>query len=200
MAYQKLKIYRVGEKKLQKCGMEATIIAYPSGADMKVQFEDGKIVDHVSYYDFSQGNLNYNKNDTLQMSKSYRIGEKCVCTNEMIATIIAYRSYHDIDVQFDDGLVVEHISYARFFQRSVPHPDHKVVFWPRNLGKHIGMKKRTLDGYRELLAVHDDHTVDYIDDDGTTVYNSWNQDFLRKNTSLHKHKDRRTGQIVDQVC
>lgn len=143
--------------------------------------------------------------------KIYRVGEKTVCSNEMIATIIAYRSYQDIDVQFDDGLVVEHISYARFFQHSIPHPDHKPVFWPYNLKKHIGLKKRTLDGYRELLCVHEDEAgtqrrtyynstrIDYVDDDGTVVKNGTYHDFLLKNTSLHKHIDNITKEIVDII-
>ena len=198
--YQKLKNNRIGEEKLQKCGLIARIIAYPSGADMTVQFEDGKTVEHVSYYNFSLGTLNYNKTEKPQVVKNYRIGEKRVCSNEMIATIIAYRSYHDIDVRFDDGLVVEHISYARFFQSGVPHPEHKPVVWPRNLKNHTGMRKRTLNGFRELLKVHEDHSVDYIDDDGTIIcHASYYSDFLRKNTSLTKHKDRRTGQIMDIV-
>lgn len=156
MSYQKTKTYRIGEEKQQKCGQSARIIAYPSGADMTVQFDDGRIIEHVSYYAFTNGNVNYNRKGSPKDIKSYRVGESVVCSNEMIATIVAYRSYQDIDVRFDDGLVVEHISYARFFQHGVPHPDHKPVIWPQNLKKHIGIKKRTLDGYRVLIGVHDD--------------------------------------------
>ena len=85
--YQKLKNYRLGEEKRQSCGLMAKIIDYPSAADMTVQFEDGKIINHVSYYSFSQGTLNYNKQDMPEMAKNYRVGEKSVCSNEMVATI-----------------------------------------------------------------------------------------------------------------
>ena len=47
-----------------------------------------------------------NKILSPQTIMDYRVGEKCLCTNEMIATIIAYRSSHDIDFQFDEGKVV----------------------------------------------------------------------------------------------
>ena len=195
--YQKLKNYRLGEEKRQSCGLMAKIIDYPSAADMTVQFEDGKIINHVSYYSFSQGTLNYNKQDMPEMAKNYRVGEKIVCSNEMVATITAYRNSQDIDVQFDDGLKVEHISYARFFQAGVPHPEHKPVGMSRKLEKHIGFRKRTLSGYRELLSVHDDGTVDYLDDDGSIVCNAHTWEFFRKNTSFFKDrirkKDRRKG-------
>ena len=192
MPYQKYKSYRLGEEKLQKCGLVAKIIEYRLAGDMTVQFEDGKIVDHVNYYDFTNGNLNYNKTTRQESVRSHRVGEKCVCSNEMIATIIAYRSYYDIDVQFDDGLIVEHISYARFYQASVPHPDHKPVMQkPELLKRHIGLRKRTLDGYRELLDVHDDGTVDYLDDDGSVVKNAHSLDFYTKNTVLSNGRRRR---------
>ena len=198
MPYQKFKDYRLGEEKLQKCGLKAKITEYRLAGDMTVQFEDGKIVDHVDYYAFVNGNLNYNKTAREQSVKSHRVGEKCVCSNEMIASIIAYRNHYDIDIQFDDGLVVEHISYARFYQCSVPHPDHKPVMQkPKLLKRHIGLKKRTLDGYRELLDVHDDGTVDYLDDDGSVVTNAYSWDFYRKNTVLSN--GRRRGDAVSVV-
>lgn len=198
MPYQKFKSYRLGEEKLQACGLTAKIIGYGSSSDMKVQFEDGKVIEHVSYYDFDRGALNYNKQNKPEHALSYRIGEQIVCSNEMIATIIAYRSYQDIDVQFDDGVVVEHISYARFFQAGIPHPDHRPVIWPRNLSKHIGLKKRTLDGYRELIAVHDDGTLDYIEDDGTIIYNGSTASFFRRNIHLYKWRNRKTKEIMER--
>jgi len=197
VSYKKFKDYRLGEEKLQKCGLKAKITEYRLAGDMTVQFEDGKIVDHVDYYAFVNGNLNYNKTAREQSVKSHRVGEKCVCSNEMIATIIAYRSYHDIDVQFDDGLVVEHISYARFYQCSVPHPNHKPIMQkPKLMKQHIGLRKRTLDGYRELLDVHDDGTVDYLDDDGSVVKNAGSWDFYRKNTVLCNGRRRRDAVSV----
>ena len=198
MSYKKFKDYRLGEEKLQKCGLKAKITEYRLAGDMTVQFEDGKIVDHVDYYAFVNGNLNYNKTAREQSVKSHRVGEKCVCSNEMIATIIAYRNHYDIDIQFDDGLVVEHISYARFYQCSVPHPDHKPVMQkPKLMKQHIGLRKRTLDGYRELLDVHDDGTVDYLDDDGSVVKNAGSWDFYRMNTVLSN--GRRRGDAVSVV-
>lgn len=91
MSYQKLKSYRLGEERLQECGLTARIIAYPSGADMTVQFEEGKIIEHVKYYDFVHGTLNYNKQNKPEYTRNYRIGEKAVCSNEMLRSL---RSIH----------------------------------------------------------------------------------------------------------
>ena len=52
MSYKKFKDYRLGEEKLQKCGLKAKITEYRLAGDMTVQFEDGKIVDYVDYYTF----------------------------------------------------------------------------------------------------------------------------------------------------
>lgn len=48
----KIKTDRVGEKVLQKNGMTAEIIEYHRSSNITVRFEDGKIVSHVSYYNF----------------------------------------------------------------------------------------------------------------------------------------------------
>ena len=49
--------------------------------------------------------------------KHYRVGEKVVCTNNMIAEIIEYRNYKDIDVRYEDGYIIEHTTYQSFFQK-----------------------------------------------------------------------------------
>ena len=63
MAYQKFKDYRLGESVRQKNSMIATITDYPSAADMTVQFEDGKVVEHVKYFCFINGDVNYDKKE-----------------------------------------------------------------------------------------------------------------------------------------
>lgn len=48
----------------------------------------------------------------------YRVREKVVCSNNMIAEIIVYRNHKDIDVRYEDGYVIEHTTYQSFSQRS----------------------------------------------------------------------------------
>lgn len=47
--------------------------------------------------------------------KHYRVGEKVVCTNNMIAEIIEYRNYKDIDVRYEDGYILSNIQHIKVF-------------------------------------------------------------------------------------
>ncbi len=62
-----------------------------------------------------------------QKQKDRGPGEEKLQACGLMARIIDYPSADDITVQFEDGLTVEHISYAQFLQADIPHPDHKPV-------------------------------------------------------------------------
>ena len=126
-----------------------------------------------------------------------RVGEKVVCSNNMIAEIIEYRNYNDIDVRYEDGYIIEHTKYQSFFQNNCPRPDKKPVIWCRGFNvvkKNIGKKRRTLHGYRTLLDVRNYYDIDYIDDNGETVYHGRFSTFYYKNTVIHHHM--RKGKLV----
>lgn len=130
-------------------------------------------------------------------AKHYRVGEKVVCSNNMIVEIIAYRNHKDIDVRYEDGYIIEHTTYQSYFQRSCPRSDKKPVIWCRGFNvvkKMIGKKRRTLHGYRTLLNVRNYFDVDYIDDNGETVYHKSFATFYYNNTMLHHHM--RKGKLV----
>lgn len=94
----------------------------------------------------------FKKNHTMH----YRVREKVVCSNNMIAEIIVYRNHKDIDVRYEDGYVIEHTTYQSFSQRNCSRPDEKPVIWHQGLNvveKNIGKKKRILHGHRTLLNV-----------------------------------------------
>lgn len=120
--------------------------------------------------------------------KHYRVGEKVVCSNNMIVEIIAYRNHKDIDVRYEDGYIIEHTTYQSFFEQRCPRPDKKPMLWCRKgfipVKEMIGKKRRTLHGYRTLLNVRNYLDVDYIDDNGETVYHGSFLTFLDKNTRL----------------
>lgn len=54
--------------------------------------------------EFKNGHINHHK-----------VGEKAVCSNNMIAEIIEYRNHKDIDVRYKDGYIIEHTTYQSFF-------------------------------------------------------------------------------------
>lgn len=51
------------------------------------------------------------------------IGQSKEQKNTKNATIIRYDNYYDIDVQFDDGIVVEHTSVAKWKNGNIDHPN-----------------------------------------------------------------------------
>ena len=48
---------RLGETRMMKCGMEATIIRYRNNVDIDVRFEDGKVVEHREYGNLKKGRI-----------------------------------------------------------------------------------------------------------------------------------------------
>ena len=109
---------RVGEKRMMKCGLEATIIRYGGSMDIDVQFEDGQVVYHRNYNNFIKGSIA----PPTYPRKIDRTGEKRMMNCDLEATIIRYGSCHDIDVQFEDGQVVYHKEYSSFKKGKIAPP------------------------------------------------------------------------------
>lgn len=97
---------RVGEEGKANNGMLIKIIAYRGCYDVDIQFEDGTIVRNKSYSCFKKGAIGYPQID--------RVGEENTASNGMSMKIIAYRAYNDIDVQFEDGTIVNNKTYGSF--------------------------------------------------------------------------------------
>lgn len=51
-----------------------------------------------------------------------RLGQQVRAGNGELMTIIAYRGSKDVDVQFEDGTVVEHVLYQNFVKGYVEKP------------------------------------------------------------------------------
>ena len=113
---------RVGEQIRAKNGLMMTIIAYRNVRDIDIQFEDGVIVTHKAYYNFTKGLIKHP--NVLVQSKfptTDRIGETNTAKNGLKMTIIAYRNAKDIDIQFEDGTIVKHKAYSHFKNGCIGH-------------------------------------------------------------------------------
>lgn len=104
----------IGESRIMSCGQKATIIAYRRGDDIDVRFENGIIVKHKQYSAFQRGKIAY---PTVYLNKSK------IMNNGLKATVINYSSYKDIDVQFEDGIVVKNKTYQAFKADNIAHPN-----------------------------------------------------------------------------
>lgn len=113
-------------KNLNIVGKEITL---PSGLKCKIIKDngDGTIIVKpengepfvTTYHNFVRKRIK-SKNDTIPTNLLIeRIGEQLDMKCGMIATIINYRGYNDIDVQLENGDIFEHIQYRRFKNRNL---------------------------------------------------------------------------------
>ena len=122
---------RTGETKLNNQGIQMTIIKYRSAKDIDIQFEDNSIVEHRTYKAFKEGSIK----KPGKYTNKYKLGESIIANNGLRMTIIAYRGIKDIDVQFEDGSIAYHKSYANFKRREIARPED--VTYNRIGEKHL---------------------------------------------------------------
>lgn len=116
----------VGTTKTMNCGMNATIIEWLSSNNIIIRFEDGYTV-HSTYAAFKTGIIHNpacpNKMERRSIEcKKRHLGETRMMNCGMEATIIAYRNYCDIDVQFKDGTIVKNRNCQCFKRGSIGNP------------------------------------------------------------------------------
>ena len=117
---------RIGETNIACNGLKMTIIEYRTAKDIDIQFEDGMIIRHRTYSSFNKGEIKH-PNVTIhsrmrQKSKNEYLGTENVMSNGMTAKCIVYRTYKDIDIEFEDGIIVKHTSVFRFLNGKIMHP------------------------------------------------------------------------------
>ena len=132
---------RIGKTNIATNGQQMRIVAYRTGKDMDVQFEDGTVVT-TRYSLFLNGNVanpNYivgkSRPNTKQIPLSGRVGESNITKEGLKITIVKYDNAQHIAVQFEDGMTVT-TSYARFLNKQIIHPYH----YSRNLPKDLKMQ------------------------------------------------------------
>lgn len=102
--------YCIGQTKIMNCGLKATVIAYRNANDIDVEFEDNTIQRHKTIYKFRKGQIVPTKNKP----KNKYIGQTQLMSCGMKATIIDYRTFNDIDIQFENGIIREHMNIQCF--------------------------------------------------------------------------------------
>ena len=152
---------RLGETRMMKCGMEATIIRYGRYDDIDVRFEDGSMVEDKAYSAFKKGEI---ANPNMKASAENRLGETRMMKCGMEATIIRYENATDIDVRFKDGTMVEDKAYSAFKKGEIANPDIKTSA-ENCLGKtkmmSCGMKATIIryDGCNDIDVRFGDGTI-----------------------------------------
>lgn len=181
----------LGITKTMNCGLKATIIAYRNAKDIDVQFEDGTIREHKDTNSFKKGTI-----IPIQAKNKY-MGQTRTMNCGMKATIIAYRGFFDIDVQFEDGTIREHRDIKAFKKGAImPKPTGKKTY-------RIGQTRMMSCGMRAtIIEYRGSKDIDIQFEDGTIRKHKAMSEF---NNGKIAHtpfrlKDYRIGQTHTMSC
>lgn len=160
---------RIGKVSKSNSGLNMTIIRYTSYRDIDIQFDDGTIVKHKDYGSFLRGEIAY--------PQSKRLGERKISNSGMLMTIIAYRNSNDIDIQFEDGTIVQHRDYRSFSEGCIYNPN----FYKSKIGEEIfAPNGHTL----KIIDYRNSKDVDVQFEDGTIVQHRDYYSFLTGNIAM----------------
>lgn len=179
---------KVGETRRMNNGLMATIIAYHSCKNIDIRFEDGFVRTGIRYEAFMRGevahpglkqtpkeraermkqaNQKSAQKKIAKVAKS-RLGERQQMETGRWCSISAYRSWRDIDVLFDDGELVEGITYKKFTNKTIQTPKDKAVPPPL-----IGQTNKANNGLMmTIIAARGRMDIDVRFEDGYIKYNT----------------------------
>lgn len=170
------------------CGDYATIINVKNNK-VDIQFDDGNIIYDKYYGNFKKGQIGNYIN---------HIGETKIMNCGLKATIISYKNYHNIDIQFEDNSIITKKCYNDFLKGTIAHNSIKTE--PKNKIKEnrIGQKQIMNCGMEcEIIEYNncDDITVKF--EDGTIVKNKKYDKFKKgriKNKNIKKDYSNKIGE------
>lgn len=152
---------RLGETNLNTYGQKMTIIKYRNAKDIDIMFEDGTIVMHKQYSRFKYGRIE-NPN-TVEIIN--RTGETSIATNGQNMTITVYNNRRNITVKFDDGWVVESVSYFSFKKGKVSNPSRPLQNFPQTIGNMlitgIAYRSKNPNMFCECIYCHEKFIMTY---------------------------------------
>ena len=157
-------INRVGETNTSFNGEKMTIVAYRGNTDIDILFEDGTIVTNKCYIHFKKGtikNPNYTKNKYIGKQKRAKNGQ--------MMTIIAYRDFDDLSIQFEDGTIIKKVGMSQFNKGSITNPNLK----QKDKDAMVGLESTSSFGQKmTVIAYRKSNDIDVKFEDGTIVTNT----------------------------
>lgn len=111
----------IGKEQMQECGQMCKIIAAESFNNIKVQFEDGRISEHVSYKAFRNGGIAHPTKVPNRKPVSH-VGEQYTLHNGTKVVIVASEPGRTVSVQFPDGAIRSGVLYDTLSSGVVAHP------------------------------------------------------------------------------
>ena len=132
-----------------------------------------------------------------------RTGEKRMMSCGQPATIIAYRSSIDMDIQFEDGAIATKCQYPSFAMGYVKHPNHELSgihkHHTRNHETRTGESKRMHNGLIATITDYrGEYDIDIIFEDGTELKGLKYQSFRRGEISHPTIKTPRKQRVTEE--
>lgn len=176
-----LELSHLGDETYNNQGLLMRVIAYRRYKDIDVLFPaDGFVKTGVSYQTFKNGSI-LDPNvavDPRLVVCARRIGERGFnAASGLGMVIIAYRGANDIDVRFDDGIIVRNKSYENFQKGFIRHP-----CCPVSGSDRVGLKNMNSQGVMmEIVAYRNSRDIDvrFEDQYGTVVEHTNFRNFLK---------------------
>lgn len=199
---------RTGEVRMMSCGQTATIIVYRSNLDIDVQFEDGAVVTNKQYESFKLG---YIKHPNHEISGIYkrrndlrekRIGKSKVMNNGMHSTIIGYRNIFDIDIQYEDGVIIKGICYSSWVKGEIKHPTIKSLSQQKVSEEDLKGQINTMSNGMQatIIAARSIKDVDVQFEDGNIVEHAAYSSFKSGHICHPDKKGNRLGETRMMNC
>lgn len=193
---------RIGEKNIANNGMQMTIIAYRNSTDIDIQFDDDIIVYNKTYNSFKKGTIRHpvvksKHKNTL----SNRIGETSIATNGMKMTIIKYRQTEDMDIKFEDNVIVTHKAYREFKNGNIAHPNINInkLKTDKYKNKYLNKTNTMSNGMTaKIIDYRKASDIDIQFEDGTIVTHTRMHSF-KNGTIKHPFKNYASMRLTERT-
>lgn len=182
---QILKKDHVGEKRMMKSGVEATIIKYNNCKDIDVALSNGDVLFNKRYEAFIRGEINPSK---TKEHREQRLHEKKLMKCGLYAEIIEYINSSYVTIAFENGETVSNKAYSDFKNGSLLPPSLNKYLVKKGLyGKsRIGEEKVMTCGLKaKIIQYRCYNDIDVMFEDGFVNCHKTYQNFKLGNIS-HK--------------
>ena len=199
--YSKIKDY-CGQSKTMNNGETAMIIKSNGSSSVDIQFEDGTIVKNISIKRFNSGSIanpSKGKGYTKHLKQSI-LGNSFKMNCGMSAICIADRNAYDVDIQFEDGEIVQHTSRAAVKFGSVAHPILGKYYVQTQKSSILNSSRKMQNGIvAKCIAYRNNRDIDVEFEDGVIVCNKTKNSFLTGKIA-HPNKSRQLSKINHSSC
>lgn len=127
-----------------------------------------------------------------------RIGEEKLMNCGLVCKIIKYNNFHDIDVEFEDGVIYKKKDYDDFKKNKIFRPDISIIKENKFIETRVGERNLMNCGmYAEIIKYESCYNIDVLFNDGEIInkrsYNEFKNGMI-KNHNIKILKTNRFGE------